>query len=135
LRANNAIEFQDTALPPATFITPLIETGTLYPFGKGGQGQIDVIQLYAEFLGACNVVLSLSYDDGLTYPVSLTKAVTSAASLPIKWGPNQMRGDRVRLKFHATDLSGSTAQLAWQFATVDFTARGGSALRNTTQKG
>jgi hypothetical protein len=135
LRANNAIEFQDTALPPATFITPLIETGTLYPFGKGGQGQIDDIQLYAEFLGACNVVLSLSYDDGLTYPVSLTKAVTSAASLPIKWGPNQMRGDRVRLKFHATDLSGSTAQLAWQFATVDFTARGGSALRNTTQKG
>ena len=137
LRADSdrTIQFQDTALPPASFITPLIETGTLYPFGKGGQGQIDEIQLFAEFLGACNVICSLSYDDGANYTALTTKAVTSAAVLPIKWGPQQMRGDRVRFKFTTTDLSGSTAQLAWQFATVDFTASNRSALRNTTQKG
>lgn len=135
LRSGNTIEFQDAALPPSSFITPLIETGTLYPFGRGGQGQIDEIQLYAEFIGACNVICSLSFDDGVTYDALTTKAVSSASVLPIKWGPQKMRGDRVRLKWHTTDLSGSTAQLAWQFATVDFTAHGRSALRNTTQKG
>lgn len=135
LRANNTIELQDAAYPPSSFLTATIETGTLYPFGKGGEGQIDEIQLFAEFLGACNVVLSLSFDDGATYPVTLTKAVSAASALPIKWGPNQMRGDRVRLKFHTTTLSGSTAQIAWNFATVDFTARNRSALRTTTQKG
>ncbi len=135
LRANNTIEFQDTALPPASFITPVIETGTIYPFSKGGQGQIDEIQLYAEFLGACNVICSLSYDDGANYTALATKAVSSASLLPIKWGPQAMRGDRVRLRFTTTDLSGSTAQLAWQFCTIDFTAHNRSALRNANQKG
>jgi hypothetical protein len=135
LRANNTIELQDTSYPASSFLTALIESGTLYPFGQGGQGQIDEIQLYADFVGACNVICSLSYDDGVTYTDLTTKAITAQTQLPIKWGPNNMRGDRVRLKFRTTDLSGATAQLAFLFATVDFTASGRSALRNTNQKG
>jgi hypothetical protein len=138
LRSNNTIEQQDAAHPPSSFLTALIETGTLYPAGQGGDMQLDEIQLFAEYRGPCNVVLSLSYDDGQTYPVSLTKALTGltvGSSVTLKWGPNNMRGDRVRLKFHTTDLSGASEQLAFQFATVDFTAHGRSALRATTQKG
>jgi hypothetical protein len=138
LRANRTIEFQNTSHPASTFITPVIETGTAYPFGKGGQGQIDEIQLFAEFRGACNVICSLSFDDGLTYTALTTKALTGLTvgeAVTLKWGPQRMRGDRVRLKFHTTDLSGATEQVAFHFATIDFTGSDRSALRNTTQKG
>lgn len=138
LRAANTIEFQDTSYPASVFITPVIETGTLYPFGKGGQGQIDEIQLFAEFRGACNVICSLSFDDGANYTALTTKALTGltvGSAVTLKWGPNVMRGDRVRLKFTTTDLSGATEQLAFHFATIDFTGSDRSALRNSTQKG
>lgn len=138
VRASHTIEFQDTSYPASAFITPVIESGTIYPFGKGGQGQIDEIQLFAEFRGACNVICSLSFDDGANYTDLTTKAVTGqtvGSAVTLKWGPNVMRGDRVRLKFTTTTLSGATEQLAFHFATIDFTGSDRSALRNTTQKG
>jgi hypothetical protein len=133
-----AVQLQNTTHPASTFIPTVVETGTLTPFGRGGQGQIDEIQLFAEFRGACNVICSLSFDDGVSYTALTTKALTGltvGSSVTLKWGPQRMRGDRIRLKFETTDLSGASEGLVYNYATVDYTASDRSALRDTTQKG
>jgi hypothetical protein len=133
-----AVQLQNTTHPASAFIPTVVETGTLTPFGRGGQGQLDEIQLFAEFRGACNVICSLSFDDGVSYTALTTKALTGltvGSSVTLKWGPQRMRGDRIRLKFETTDLSGASEGLVYNYATVDYTASDRSALRDTTQKG
>jgi len=132
------VQLQDIAHPASSFIATLVETGTLYPFSQGGEGQIDNIQLFGEFRGACNVICSLSFDDGVNYDALTTKALTGltvGSPVTLQWGPQKMRGDRVRLKFETTSLSGASEQIVYNFATIDFTTSGNAALRATTQKG
>lgn len=145
LRSSGAIEWQNATHPAAAFISTLVESGTLYPFGQGGQGQIDEIQFYGEFRGNCVLTMSLTFDDGKTYPVSkVFNLATSGQSrnyavgdtVSLKWGPNTMRGDRVRVKFECAALSGAATEgIVYNYATIDFTAAGRSALRDTNQKG
>jgi hypothetical protein len=144
LRSTGAIEWQNATHPAAAFISTLVESGTLYPFGQGGQGQIDEIQFYGEFRGNCVLTPSLSFDDGKTYTALTAKSLSTAGSpayvvgdtVSLKWGPQRMRGDRVRLKFECTALSGAATEgLVYNYATIDFTAAGRSALRDTNQKG
>lgn len=144
LRANNTIERQNTTHPAAAFIPTLVESGTLYPFGQGGQGQIDEIQFYGEFRGNCVLTPYLSYNDGKTY-TALTAVSLSTSGSPayvvgdtvsLKWGPNRMRGDRVRIKFECTALAGAATEgIVYNYAAIDFSAHGRSALRDTNQKG
>lgn len=144
LRASGAIELQNATHPAAAFITTAVETGTVYPFGQGGQGQIDEIQFYGEFRGNCTMTCSLSFDDGKTYTALAAKSLSTAGSpayvvgdtVSLKWAPNRMRGDRVRLKFECTALSGAATEgIVYNYAAIDFTAAGRSALRDTNQKG
>lgn len=144
LRANNTIELQNATHPAATFIPTLVESGTLYPFGQGGQGQIDEIQFYGEFRGNCIITPYLSFNDGKSYTaltaVSLSTSGSPAYSVgdtvSLKWGPNRMRGDRVRLKFECTALAGAATEgIVYNYATIDFSPHGRSALRDTNQKG
>jgi hypothetical protein len=124
--------------PASTFIATLAETGTFYPFGRGTEGQLDEIQLFAEFRGACNVICSLSLDDGVTYTALPTKALTGltvGSTVTLKWAPRQFRGDRFRVKFETTNLSGASEQIVYNYAVVDWTSHNRSALRTTTQKG
>ena len=144
LRSSGAIEWQNATHPDSAFISTAVESGTVYPFGQGGQGQIDEIQLYGEFRGNCTVTCSLSFDDGKNYTALTAKNLSTAGSpayvvgdtVSLKWAPNRMRGDRVRLKFECTALSGAATEgLVYNYATIDFTAAGRSALRDANQKG
>lgn len=144
LRSSGAIEWQNATHPPASFIPTAVESGTVYPFGQGGQGQIDEIQLYGEFRGNCVITPSLSFDDGKTYTALTAKNLSTAGSpayvagdtVSLKWAPNRIRGDRIRLKFECTALSGAATEgFVYNYATIDFTAAGRSALRDTNQKG
>lgn len=138
---STAVQLEDSAQPPSVFVETLVETGSLYPFGQGGQGQIDEIQLYGEFRGNCVITASLSFDDGVSYTALTQKTLTTPTyavgqTVTLKWGPQRIRGDRVRLKFAATAVDGAaTAGFVYNYATVDFTPAGRSALRDTTQKG
>ena len=144
LRADNTIERQNVTHPAAAFIPTTVESGTLYPFGQGGQGQIDEIQFYGEFRGNCVLTPSLSFNDGKTY-TALTAVSLSTAGSPaytvgdtvsLKWGPNRMRGDRVRIKFECTALAGAATEgIVYNYAAIDFSGHGRSALRDTNQKG
>lgn len=144
LKSSGAIEQQNATHPASAFISTLVETGTIYPFGQGGQGQVDEIQFFGEFRGNCVVTMYLSYNDGKTYPVSKafnlstsgTPAYTAGDTVTLKWAPNQMRGDRVRLKVECTALAGAATEgIVYNYATLDFTPSGRSALRDTAQKG
>jgi hypothetical protein len=138
------VSIQDESRPEPVFINQLtatVETGTLYPFGQGGQGQLDEIQLFGEWLGNCTLTASLSFDDGVTYTALTAKTLTSPTytsgqSITLKWGPQRMRGDRIRIKFVSTAAdSNPSAYMIFNYATVDFTPSGRSALRDTAQKG
>lgn len=145
LRAGNTIELQNTTHPAATFISTLVETGDIYPFGQGGEGQIDELQFFGEFRGNCVLTPSLSFNGGKTYvALSAKNLATSGQSrdyvvgdpVTLKWGPNRMRGDRVRVKFECTALSGAASEgIVYNFAAIDFSPHGRSALRDTNQKG
>ena len=144
LRANNTIERQNVTHPASAFIPTTVESGTLYPFGQGGQGQIDEIQFYGEFRGNCTLTPSLSFDDGKTYTALTAKSLSTAGSpaytagdtVSLKWGPNRMRGDRVRIKFECTALAGAATEgIVYNYAAIDFSGHGRSALRDTNQKG
>jgi hypothetical protein len=135
-----AVLLENTSHPASSFIEPLIETGDIFPFGRGGHGQIDDLQAFLEYRGACNVNAFLSFDGGVTYTaltVKVLTGLTAGQTVTLKWGPQRMRGDRVRLKLTATEASGqgATEAVAFNFATLDFTPADGSALRTTTEKG
>lgn len=71
-----------------SFITTVLQTHPLYPFGVGGYGQIYELLLTGEYRGACTLFCSVSYDDGLTFAAvgsfELT-SLTAGQTVQRKW--------------------------------------------------
>lgn len=74
----------------------------IYPFGLGGYGVIYETLITAEYRGDCQLTVSASYDDGLTFPFSITFVVsglTSGATVRKKWTLPQNQTDSIVIKF------------------------------------
>jgi hypothetical protein len=62
------------------FIDCELETNPIYPVGPGGYGIISDLLASCEYRGDCVLTIDVSYDDGLTYPV--TKSWTISGLTP-----------------------------------------------------
>lgn len=62
------------------FIDCQLETNPIYPIGPGGYGIISDLLASCEYRGDCVLTIDVSYDDGLTYPV--TKSWTISGLTP-----------------------------------------------------
>lgn len=68
----------------STPIATEIETHPIYPFGVGGHGQVYEALFVGELEGVCDLTLSWSLDDGVTYTALTTKSLTGTAGATVK---------------------------------------------------
>lgn len=85
----------------ANFIDCQAVLQPIYPFGLGGYGLIYELVLTAEYRGDCQLTISASYDDGVTFPFTTTFVVsglTVGATVRKKWTLPQDQTDSIVLK-------------------------------------
>lgn len=71
-----------------TFIDCQATLEPVYPFGLGGYGMVYDLMLTAEYRGDCIVTINVSYDEGATFPFTVSfvaSGLTSGARVQKRW--------------------------------------------------
>lgn len=97
-------DFADIA---TTFIDTEIVTNPIYPWGVGGHGSIDRFLYTGERRSASNLIISMSYDDGLTWEPMITVAETGTVGATIQhiFSTDRKIMDRVSFKIAVTGVT------------------------------
>ena len=115
------------------FISPELETASIYAMGIGGTARHRAITFVGEFRDACTLACELSYDDGLNY-VSLTPFTLERTdyavgqAVRVRWVPRRRKVNGVRARFRVIDSGGGPSEgLAFHQAIFQFEETVGGA--------
>lgn len=118
------------------FISTLLQTQPLYPFGVGGYGQIYELLLTGEYRDNCKVDCRVSYDDGQTFTGLESfnlEDLTPGQTIQRKWTLPQDITSSIVIEFACTEsLGGRGPTEGFVFNQVDLLVGAEEGLRELT---
>ncbi len=98
----------------SSFIDMQAGVGPIYPGGVGANVTMHDLMFTAEYRGDCNVTLNASFDDGKTFPFTVTFAVTgltSGARVRKRWALPQVASNSVFVEVNVNTAGAPTEGL------------------------